>query len=259
MGAALRRADPLAHRRRLPHLQRRGRRSPAPRRGASASAASPSPPRSTARAALGGPTDRPSIFGAIASGETADPRRRSCASARCSPSRARSRTRRSRARPGPSSSAPSSASATTARCSTATSASPRTPTPRSCSPTSRRRARHEGQPAEVPIEPDDALGNEWAVVIDAPGYAACLLAWEQPAPRGGRGAPTATAASSRCGRRPARRPPRRRGSSCTLAARHCPALAERLEALLADRPLAVEAPAPGLTALTNRLVAYLEA
>ena len=24
------------------------------------------------------------------------------------------------------------------------------------------------------------LGNEWAVVIDAPGYAACLLAWETP-------------------------------------------------------------------------------
>ena len=28
--------------------------------------------------------------------------------------------------------------------------------------------------------PEDALGNEWAVVVDAPGYAACLLAWETP-------------------------------------------------------------------------------
>ena len=37
-----------------------------------------------------------------------------------------------------------------------------------------------GGPVEMPIGEDDALGNEWAVVIDAPGYAACLLAWEQP-------------------------------------------------------------------------------
>jgi DICT domain-containing protein len=35
-------------------------------------------------------------------------------------------------------------------------------------------------PTEVPIAPHDVLGNEWAVVIDAPGYAACLLAWETP-------------------------------------------------------------------------------
>ena len=40
----------------------------------------------------------------------------------------------------------------------------------------------EGEPIEVPIGSDDALGNEWAVVIDAPGYSACLLAWEPPRP-----------------------------------------------------------------------------
>ena len=28
--------------------------------------------------------------------------------------------------------------------------------------------------------------------------------------------------------------------------------------MLADRPLAVEAPAPGLTALTNRMIGYLD-
>ncbi|HEX5922974.1 MAG TPA: DICT sensory domain-containing protein, partial [Baekduia sp.] len=38
----------------------------------------------------------------------------------------------------------------------------------------------DGAPAEIPISCDDALGNEWAVIIDAPGYAACLMAWEQP-------------------------------------------------------------------------------
>ena len=37
-----------------------------------------------------------------------------------------------------------------------------------------------GAIAEVPLEAGGALGNEWAVVIDAPGYSACLLAWEQP-------------------------------------------------------------------------------
>src|SRR3954462_6631863 len=40
--------------------------------------------------------------------------------------------------------------------------------------------REPGAPVEIPIPRDDALGNEWAVVVDAPGYAACLLAWEQP-------------------------------------------------------------------------------
>ena len=44
-----------------------------------------------------------------------------------------------------------------------------------------------------------------------------------------------------------------------LAARADPELGERLEALLADRPLASDQPAPILTALTNRMVAYMEA
>ena len=35
-------------------------------------------------------------------------------------------------------------------------------------------------PVEVPLGATDGLGNEWAVVVDAPGYCACLLAWEQP-------------------------------------------------------------------------------
>src|SRR3954466_4661478 len=33
---------------------------------------------------------------------------------------------------------------------------------------------------ELPIDSADALGNEWAVIVDAPGFAASLLAWEQP-------------------------------------------------------------------------------
>ncbi|MFM8762642.1 MAG: hypothetical protein ACKOFC_05185 [Solirubrobacterales bacterium] len=43
-----------------------------------------------------------------------------------------------------------------------------------------------------------------------------------------------------------------------VAHRSLPCGAE-IDSLLAGRPLAVEEPAPSLTALTNRLVAYMEA
>jgi DICT domain-containing protein len=116
-----------------------------------------------------------------------------------------------------------------------------------------------GGPAEIPIGDDHALGNEWAVIVDAPGYAACLLAWEQPgvAEPGGRGDlarrfeaiwtidPDATRRAALVAAR--------------LAGRADPAFGARLEELLTDRPLALEEPAPALTALTNRMVAYLEA
>jgi DICT domain-containing protein len=119
--------------------------------------------------------------------------------------------------------------------------------------------RPRGGPVEIPIDPADALGNEWAVVVDAPGYAACLLAWEQPGVGEPGGAddrdrrfeaiwtldPAATRRAAQVAAR--------------LAGRADPAYGEHLEALLADRPLALEEPAPALTALTNRMVAYLEA
>ncbi len=116
-----------------------------------------------------------------------------------------------------------------------------------------------GAPLEVPIGPEDALGNEWAVVVDAPGYAACLLAWEQPG---------VTHAGDE--EQPERRyeafwtlDPRaaRRAAevSARLVARADPAESERLQDLLHDRPLALEEPAQALTALTNRVIAYLEA
>ncbi len=116
----------------------------------------------------------------------------------------------------------------------------------------------DGHPTEIPITRDDALGNEWAVVVDAPGYAVCLLAWETPE-------------SSRDDHLPDRerifealwtldpRVVRRavaRGSRARRARR--PALGERLEQMLRDRPLPYEAPVPGLTALTNRIVGYLD-
>jgi DICT domain-containing protein len=117
----------------------------------------------------------------------------------------------------------------------------------------------EGGPAEIPLAPDDALGNEWAVIVDAPGYAACLLAWEQPGVTEPGGPDdgerrfeaiwTIDPATTRRAAQVAAR----------LAGRADPAFGEHLHALLEDRPLALEQPAPALTALTNRMVAYLEA
>lgn len=115
-----------------------------------------------------------------------------------------------------------------------------------------------GEPSEIPIRGEAALGNEWAVIIDAPGYAACLLAWEHPN------------GVERDGPDDAERrfeaiwtidpDAVRRASlvSARLAAREDAELGRRLDALLADRRLAIETPAPALTALTNRMVGYLE-
>jgi len=118
--------------------------------------------------------------------------------------------------------------------------------------------KRRGRPTEIPIAPEDALGNEWAVVVDAPGYAACLLAWETPEsqrdeqlPDGERRFEALWTLDPRIVRRAAL-------VGAALAGRADAALGRRLEALLHDRPLAFEAPTPALTALTNRIVGYLD-
>jgi MerR family transcriptional regulator, light-induced transcriptional regulator len=119
-------------------------------------------------------------------------------------------------------------------------------------------ARQADGPAELPISADVALGNEWAVVVDAPGYAACLVAWEHPTlaqPQGpddlDRRFEAVWTLDPRATRRAAE-------VGAALAARADPATGERVAAALDDRPLALQAPAPALTSLTNRIVAYLE-
>jgi MerR family transcriptional regulator, light-induced transcriptional regulator len=111
-------------------------------------------------------------------------------------------------------------------------------------------------PVEVPLEHRDGLGNEWAVVVDAPGYAACLLAWEQPraqpVPDLERTFEAILTLDPRVVRRAAQ-------VAVPLARRADAGLGERIEGLLAERPLAMEQPAPGLTAVTNRIVGYLDA
>jgi DICT domain-containing protein/predicted DNA-binding transcriptional regulator AlpA len=117
----------------------------------------------------------------------------------------------------------------------------------------------DGAPVEIPIGCDDALGNEWAVIIDAPGYAACLLAWEQPdvTEPGGPDDPDRRfeaiwTIDPQATRRAAQ-------VAARLVSRADAPFGERLQELLTDRPLALEEPAPALTALTNRMIAYLEA
>ncbi|HYP47911.1 MAG TPA: DICT sensory domain-containing protein [Thermoleophilaceae bacterium] len=42
------------------------------------------------------------------------------------------------------------------------------------------RVRSGGGPWEVPVAHDHPLAREWAVVVDAPGFCACLAGWERP-------------------------------------------------------------------------------
>jgi DICT domain-containing protein len=113
-------------------------------------------------------------------------------------------------------------------------------------------------PCEVPLETDDALGNEWAVVVDAPGYSACLLAWEQPrsarkaVPDREREFEAIWTLDPRVVRRAAQ-------VGAALARRADDALGDHMDALLDERPLAMEQPAPSLTSVTNRIVGYLDA
>jgi DICT domain-containing protein len=112
---------------------------------------------------------------------------------------------------------------------------------------------------QLPIAPQDALGDEWIVVVDAPGYAACLVAWEpeRGVERGGpadrdRRFEAIWTVDPGVTRRAAH-------AAARLVERKAPEEGERLSLLLADRPLAMQPVAPALTALTNRVVAYVEA
>ena len=112
--------------------------------------------------------------------------------------------------------------------------------------------------AAAPLCFGDALGNEWALVIDAPGYAATLLAWEQPDGLDRSGPQEADRRFEAMWTVDAEVVRRATTVASRLAARADTSLGQRLEDLLADRPLATESPAPALTALTNRMVSYME-
>lgn len=110
-------------------------------------------------------------------------------------------------------------------------------------------------PTEVPIDPDEAIGHEWAVIVDAPGFPVCLVGWEQP--RKGDVADRDRTFEAFWTLDP------RIVRKAALAAAACVRQAdegagETLDALLADRPLALEQPVPGLEGLVARMIDYLE-
>lgn len=112
---------------------------------------------------------------------------------------------------------------------------------------------------ELPIDTRAALGGEWAVIVDAPGYAACLTAWERPGavpdpdrPDGERTFEALMTLDPVTVRNAAR-------VAAGVARKIDPEYGERLEAMLDGRPLAAERPVPALTALTNRMLEYVDA
>jgi DICT domain-containing protein len=114
------------------------------------------------------------------------------------------------------------------------------------------RLEDDDSPVEIPVMAGEALGHEWAVIVDAPGFAACLVGWETPSSDGERVFEAIWTMDPMVVRQAVQ-------VGAVLAGRACPVLGARLDALLVDRPLAVDSPAPGLTALTNRVVGYLDA
>ncbi|MCX6394289.1 MAG: MerR family transcriptional regulator [Solirubrobacterales bacterium] len=111
-----------------------------------------------------------------------------------------------------------------------------------------------GKPIEVPIKAEDALGNEWTVIIDSPGYAACLIGWEQPQ-ASSNASETKFEAIWTVEPKVVRRASE---VAARLAGRHDAALGERLQQMLSDRPLASTDNTQSLTNLTNRIVKYVE-
>ena len=145
-----------------------------------ASAACRSPPRSSARARRDRATDRPSLYGVLAAGDP-PPRSQLLTQAHADRALARDRGRDdlARRRAGGGRGLPARAQLPRGRA----------PLPRDGADRRRRgrvrRLRRAAAGATTRRSRSrsthgDGLGNEWAVVVDAPGYAACLLGWEQP-------------------------------------------------------------------------------
>jgi MerR family transcriptional regulator, light-induced transcriptional regulator len=118
-----------------------------------------------------------------------------------------------------------------------------------------RASRVPGRAVEIPIDLDDAIGNEWAVIVDAPGYGACLLAWEHPRQEGVPDDRRRFEAIWTVHPRAVRRASE---VAARLAGQVDAEYGAELESLLRDRPLSMEAPVPALTALTNRAIAYMD-
>lgn len=114
----------------------------------------------------------------------------------------------------------------------------------------------EGAPVELPIDRTDPLGREWSLVCDAPDYAACLSAWEPPgqdaSPDGDRVLETIWSVEPAVVREAAR-------ISRGIASRTAPDLLEPVDRLLESTPPPSAEEFRLVSALTNRMVAYVGA
>ena len=106
---------------------------------------------------------------------------------------------------------------------------------------------------EVPIAPDMPLQREWALVVDAPGYAACLAAWEVPEPFDDDRERTFEAVWT------VEAEPVREAARILLrnAVASGPELLGNAERLLDDVPPAPTDALRQLGSLTNRMIAYI--
>ena len=111
-----------------------------------------------------------------------------------------------------------------------------------------------GAPIEVPIDRTDPLGREWSLVCDAPDYAACLSAWEPPGQSGtndgDRLLETIWSVEPNVVREAAR-------ISKGIAARSAPDLTATVDGLLDQNPPPSGEQFRLVSALTNRMVAYV--
>ena len=108
----------------------------------------------------------------------------------------------------------------------------------------------------TPVPADAPLLREWLLVCDSPGYAVCLVGWEQPRQPGlpDQLRPFETVWTV---------DPRAVRTAATLAAGHVeahlsPEDADRLTRRLADQPAAASADLARATALFQRLVSYVD-
>ena len=105
-------------------------------------------------------------------------------------------------------------------------------------------------PAEVPIDPCDALAREWVLVCDGPRFAACLVAWERPrGPGTERRFETLWTVDPAVVREAAR-------ACCELAARADPALVADLRERLAGTPAEGDERLHGAVELGTRMLLY---
>ena len=252
--------EPAAHRLGLPPLRRPTTSRRCAARRPTASAACRCPPRSSARARPAATTDHPSIYAAVAAtdhGARPQVLRKSTLVALVAGDRARDA--RARRRAGAVRRLPARALLPRGRAALPP-AWRATPTPPTVFADFAALRRPSGAPVEVPIAEGDALGQRVGGRSSTrPATRRACWPGSSPARSSPAARTTSTGASRRSGPSTRARPaaPRRRPRGWPAAP--TPRTARGSRSCWPTARWRMEEPAPALTALTNRMVAYLEA